>query len=83
MTGHLLYTNTEAFRLEAGLAGEISCMPIRIHDYMTPSWLTETWYQCRLLEIEISNNVQDLETPRQGDIELMRIFLSMVFMEAN
>jgi len=74
-TGHLLHINAEAFRLEAGLAGEILCMPISIHDYMTPSWLTAIWYQCKLLEIEISNNVWDFETPRQGDTELMQIFL--------
>jgi len=74
-TRHLLHVNAEAFRLEAGLAGEIFCMPLKILDYMTPSWFMMMWYQCRLLEIEISNNVQDFETPRQGDTELMRIFL--------
>ncbi len=50
-------------------------MPISIHDYVTLSWFTTTWYQCRLVEIEISNNVRDFETPRQVDIELMQIFL--------
>jgi len=74
-TGHLLHVNAEAFQLEAGLAGKIFSMPISIHDYMTPSWFTTTWYQCRLLEIETSNNVQDFETPRQGDTELVQIFL--------
>jgi len=74
-TGHLLHVNAEAFQLEAGLAGEIFNMPIRIHNYMTTSWFTETWYQCRLLDIEISNNIRDFETPRHRDIELMRIFL--------
>jgi len=58
-------------------------MQISIHDYMTLSWLTAMWYQCRLLEIEISNNVRDFETPQQGNTELMCICSSMAFMGMN
>jgi len=66
-TGHLIHINAEAFLLEAGLAG----MPIGIYKYMTPSWFTKTWYQCKLLQIKISTDMKDFEVPRQGNVELM------------
>jgi len=50
-------------------------MPIGIYDYMTLSWFTMTWYQCKLLEVKISNNMKDFKPLRQDDMELMQIFL--------
>jgi len=53
-TGHLLHVNVDAFWLEAGLSGPIFQMPLDIFPYMTNLWLTQTWHQCQLLQIEIT-----------------------------
>ncbi len=64
--------NVEDFCLEAGLSGQIYQMPLA---YMTESWFFQTWYQCRLLQIEITMDIEDFEKPRRGNQEIMRLFL--------
>jgi len=62
-TGHLINANAEAFQLEACLGGSIFQMPMEIMAYMTNSWFTQTWYQCQLLQIEISTMTHNFELP--------------------
>jgi len=50
-TGHLIHAKAKAFQLEAGLAGLLFQMSMKIIAYMTNSWFTQTWYQCQLLQI--------------------------------
>jgi len=74
-TGHLLHLNVEDFRLEAGLSGQPFQMPLDIFTYLTSLWFSQTWYQCRLLHIEITMDIMDYESPRRYDKEIMCIFI--------
>jgi len=73
--GHLLKANAEAFCLEARLSGQVFQMPLVIIDYMTPTWFTQTWINCRLLDIKISMDIHDYEKPRKHNREIMQIFI--------
>jgi len=73
--GQLLQANLEAFRLEAGLSGQIFGFPVEIKMYMMQLWIKHTWQHCREWDINIMMDLEDFETPRQNDKELMKIFL--------
>jgi len=75
LTGHLIRANMEAFRLEAGLSGQIFSLPATILPYMTQSWFMQTWQWCKELDIEVMMDIEDFETPRKQDREIMKIFL--------
>jgi len=74
-TGHLLKTNAKAFQLEVGLCSQVFQMPTVVQDYMTSTWFTQTWINCRLLDIDIMTDTVDYECPRMHDREIMQIFI--------
>ena len=75
LQGHLIKVDAKGFWVVAGLGGLIFKMLIDIFPYMKPSWFTQTWYQCKLLNIEISMKVHDYEWLQQNNREIIRIFL--------
>jgi len=47
MTGVLLQASCKAFRLEAGLQGDIIDLLEAVYSYVTPTWVTQTWESCQ------------------------------------
>jgi len=62
MTGSLLQASWEALLLEAGLAGEPATFPDTIRDYITRTWVSDTWSACQKADIHILG-VQPLPGP--------------------
>jgi len=75
MTGVLLQVTCEAFRLDAGLQGDISDLPEAVYSYVTPTWVTQTWESCQKHRIQVLGDHGDFPQPRQQDVELMRLFI--------
>jgi len=65
----------KAFRLEVGLCSQVFQMPTVLQDYMTPTWFTQTWIHCRLLDIDIMADITDYVRPRKHNREIMRILI--------
>jgi len=74
-TSHLIQANMEAYRLEAGLRGQIFGLLLEIRPCLTQSWFTQTWQHCKELDIDIRTDIKDFVLPQQGDREIMQIFL--------
>jgi len=50
ITGSLLQA-WEAFQLKKGLSGDIFTFPEVVQDYLTPTWLSDTWAACQRANI--------------------------------
>jgi len=61
-------------RLELGWASELFDAPVCLQQAVTPSWLKHVWLTLNSFDIWIHTGVF-LLPPRQGDLELMRLFL--------
>ncbi len=79
MTGSLLQSTCEAFRLESGLVGKIINFPECVYSYITPTWVSQMWEACRPHKIQVIGANMDLNLPRQADVELMRLFIHSGF----
>jgi len=76
ITGSLLQASWEVLLLKAGLSGELAIFPDTIKEYVTQTWVLETWLDCCKANIDILG-VQPLPgSPRLRDIELMRLFIN-------
>ncbi len=73
----------EAFRLEAGLCGQIFGPLLEIRLCLTKSLFTQTWQYCKELDIDLTTDIVDFKLPWQGDQEIMRIFLQSGIMGKN
>jgi len=73
--GQLIRANGEAMRLEAGLNGQLFQIPIAMQPCLTDTWLSKCWYQCQLLQVSVTTDIQEFEIHRHQDKEIMRIFL--------
>jgi len=62
-------------RLEAGLNGQLFQIPLAMQPCLTDTWLSRCWSQCQLLQLSVTNNIQEFEIPRQYDKEIMKMFL--------
>jgi len=82
VTAFLLHTCSKSMRLELGWAGEVFDAPIIIQHAITPSWIKHVWLTSRSLDICIHMGIFCLP-PRQGDIEIMRLFLQHGFCEPD
>ncbi len=75
ITGSLLQVSWEALILEAGLTGNSATFPATILDYITRTWVSETWGACHQANIQIMGNQPQFEPQREQDTEIMRIFI--------
>jgi len=62
-------------RLETGLTGQLFDAPLILQDLVTDTWMKQTWIATREANIHLMINIPDFPLSRQGDIELVRIFL--------
>ena len=74
-TGSLLHANGEAMRLEVGYNGELLAAPLILANNITSSWIKHVWMSTQERGITILTNFTDIALQRQGDIELMRLFV--------
>jgi len=79
LTAGLIQATAEAFLLETGLTGKIIDFPAGVYSYVTPTWISHTWEVCRQYNIQICGLTKEFDSPRQSDIELMRLFLRSGF----
>jgi len=75
ITGSLLQASWEALQLEAGLAGNIFTYPEAVQDYMTTTWLSQTWAACQKANIQIISQDTTFTPKRNNDVKLMRVFI--------
>ena len=47
----------EAFHIEAGLQGDIFQFLVAILEYLTKTWFTSTWMQCKFFKVELTTGV--------------------------
>jgi len=78
VTAFLLRTCSESMRLELGWAGELFDVPTSLQHAVTTSWLKHVWLTSQSLDIRIQTSLV-CPPPRQGDIELMWLFLQQGF----
>jgi len=82
-TGHLLQANMEAFCMEAGLQGDIFQFPLAISEYLTKTWFTSKWMQCKLFEVELNMGVMDFKPAQTNNKELTRAFLQVGYQKTE
>ncbi len=82
VTAFLLRSCSELMRLELGWAGELFAAPICLEAMVTPSWLKHVWLTVQSLDISIHTG-SGCPPPRQGDIEIMRLFLQHSIRDAD
>jgi len=79
VTGSLLRFNAEAFRLELGIMGQVFEAPAALAPGITDSWIKASWLDMVNHNIHITADIPDFQTPREGDKEIMRVFLRAGF----
>jgi len=72
----------ELMHLELGWAGELFDVPICLQTLATLSWLKHVWLTLQPLDICLNTGL-GCPPPRQGDIELMRLFLQHGFRDTD
>ncbi len=75
LMGQLIRANSEAMQLEAGLNGQLFQIPIAMQPCLMDTWLSRCWYQCQLLQVSVTTDIQEFEIPQHHDKEIMQIFL--------
>jgi len=81
-TAFLLCTCSKSMRLELSWAGEVFDAPIILQHVITPSWIKHVWLTSQSLNIHIHMGIFCLP-PRQGNIEIMQLFLQHGFHEPD
>jgi len=74
-TGLLLHATGEAMRLKAGYNGKLLEIPLILEDNVTPSWIKHVWRSTQEAGITLSTDFAEVALRRQGDIELMCLFV--------
>jgi len=62
-TGELLRANGKAMRMEAGLNGQLFQILLAMQPCFTDTWLSWCWHQCHLLQVSITTDTQEFNTP--------------------
>jgi len=75
-TGVLLHAMGEAMRLEAVYNGELLEIPLILADNLTPSWIKHVWQSTQEVGVTLATDFAEVTPRRQGDIELMRLFVN-------
>jgi len=79
ITGSLIRFTAEAFRLELGITGQLFNAPVDLAPGITDSWIKATWLDMATHNIHITADLPDFQVPREGDTEIMRVFLCSGF----
>jgi len=74
-TGHLLHSFSEALWLELGYSGDLMEAPVCLSDHITKSWIKHVWLSMQECGITLLTDFADLPSQRQGDREIMRLFV--------
>jgi len=82
VTAFLLQSCSELMCLELGWAGELFDAPICLQAMVTSSWLKHVWLTLQPLDIRITTGL-GCPPPRQGDVEITRLFLQHGFRDTN
>jgi len=82
ITAFLLRTCGKLMHLELGWAGELFDAPVCLQQAVTTSWLKHIWLTTNSFDIRIHTGVF-LPPHRQGDIEIMRLFLQNGYRAPN
>jgi len=80
ITAFLLQTCGKLMHLELGWASELFDAPVCLQQAVTTSWLKHIWLTTNSFDIRIHTGVF-LPPHRQGDIEIMRLFLQNGYRE--
>jgi len=62
-------------RLEMGYCSELLTAPLILAANMTNSWLKHVWISTQDCQVTLMTNLANYPLQRQGDIELMRLFV--------
>ncbi len=73
--GFLLHSTGKAMRLEVGYNGKLLAAPLILADNVTPSWIKHVWVSTQEAGVTISTDFAEVHLQRQGDIELMKLFV--------
>jgi len=79
LTGFLLRASGELMRLELGLTGQLFEAPLILQDVIMDSWMKSTWIATREADIHMMIDIPNFPLQRQGDRELVRVFLQQGF----
>jgi len=74
-TAFLLHATGEAMWLEMGYSGELMVAPLILADNITHSWIKHVWVTTQEHGINLQTDFADIPPQRQGDIEIMRLFV--------
>jgi len=74
-TSHLLHMTSEVMRLEMGYCSELLMAPLILAANVTNSWLKHMWTSTQDCQVTLMTDFADCPLQRQGDIELMRLFV--------
>jgi len=74
-TGFLLHSTGKAMRLEVGYNGKLLAAPLILADNVTQSWIKHVWISTQEAGVTISTDFAEVQLQRQGDIELMKLFV--------
>jgi len=73
--GNMIRFNAEAFRMELGVTGQVFDAPAALGPGITESWIKATWLDMVNHDIHVMLDIPDFQVPREGDQEIMRVFL--------
>jgi len=73
--GFLLHTMGEAMHLEMGYGSKLLVAPLQLAANVTHLWLKHIWVTTQELKVNLQSDFADITLERQGDIELMRLFV--------
>ncbi len=75
LTGSLMHATAESMRLELGYNGELLAAPIMLAANVTTSWLKHVWLSTQEVAITLATDFAEVPSQRNGDIEIMRLFI--------
>jgi len=79
LMGFLQQASGEIMRLELGITGQLFEAPVILQDVITDSWMKSTWIATREADIHLMINIPDFPLQRQGNRELVHVFLQHGF----
>jgi len=73
--GFLLHATGEAMHLEMGYGGKLLVAPLLLTTNITQLWLKHVWVSTQELGVNIQTDFTNIPPQRQGNIELMQLFV--------
>jgi len=75
ITGSLIQASWEALILEAGLVGDPTTFPGTIQEYITRTWVADTWIACQKADIQIIGAQSPFGLMQLRDTKLMWLII--------